>query len=70
MADCEHLKWCPIFASFTTKGAKDFWQGLYCKSPRQVECARRMLMKAGKEVPDTLMPNGKFLDPLDTVILH
>ena len=69
MADCEYLEACSIFAQFKSEDIKDFWIQLYCKGPKQDNCARKPLMKAGQEVPETLLPNGTHLDSLDTLIL-
>lgn len=69
MADCEYLEECPIFERFQNEGVKRFWIDLYCKTEKQEQCARKPLIRAGKPVPDTLLPSGKRWSPLDTVIL-
>lgn len=64
MAECEFLEKCPIFAKFELEGLKNFWIAFYCKGDKQVECERKRLRKANKEVPITLLPNGTHLDSL------
>ena len=61
MVDCEYLEKCPIFARFKVEGAKNVWIEFYCKGSRQEECARKKLKKEGKEVPQSLLPNGTHL---------
>jgi hypothetical protein len=62
--ECEFLEKCPIFNRFRTEGAKNVWIGFYCKGVQQSSCVRRLLKKAGKEVPITLLPNGSHLKDL------
>jgi hypothetical protein len=66
--DCEYLAGCPIFAQFKNEGVKNFWIRLYCKGPRQEDCARKSLKEAGEPVPKTMLPNGKHLDVLDRAV--
>ena len=69
MADCEYLEECALFEQVRNKDVKRFWIDVCCTAPRQETCARKTLMKAGQPVPETLLPNGTSVDPLDTVIL-
>ena len=62
--DCEFLAACPIFAHFKSEGLKNTWVSLYCKGSKQPFCSRKILRDEGKEVPVTLLPNGRHLDVL------
>ena len=64
MVDCRFLEKCPIFAKFKSEGLKNFWIKMYCKGAKGDECARRKLKEIGKDVPLTLLPNGKTLESL------
>jgi hypothetical protein len=67
--DCEHIATCPIHARYEPQGTQNYWIRLFCKGPKQEECAAIPLLEAGEQVPDTLMPNGRHFDPLDTFIV-
>ena len=69
MADCEYLEECALFEQVRNEDIRQFWIDVCCTAPRQETCARKTLMKAGQPVPETLLPNGTSVDPLDTVIL-
>ena len=58
-----------MFAKLQYEGIRDFWTDLFCKSQKQEQCARKTLIKAGKPVPDALLPSGKRWDPLETIIM-
>jgi hypothetical protein len=62
MQECEYLSTCPVFARFKLEGLKNIWISLYCKGPKNSECERLKLKKMGKDVPDTLLPNGKHIE--------
>lgn len=65
MQDCEYLDKCPIFAKFKIEDLKNYWIFMYCKGAKQDECSRKVLRKQGKEVPQTMLPNGQLLEALD-----
>jgi hypothetical protein len=67
--DCEHMDKCPIYMRYELQGTQNYWIRLYCKGPKQEECAAIPRLVAGQKVPDTLMPNGRRFDPLDTFIM-
>jgi hypothetical protein len=69
--DCEYLEECSraVFSQLLSENAKEFWIRTCCKSPKQDNCARRALKKAGEPVPTTLLPNGKYVDILDTIVM-
>ena len=64
MADCEYLTTCPIFEKSESKVIEGVFASMYCKGSRMELCERRKLKKMGKEVPETLLPNGKHLELL------
>ena len=71
MADCEYLGECSstLFRELLSENAKSFWIRTCCTTEKQEHCARRILKQEGKEAPETLLPNGKYLDILDTIVL-
>ena len=66
MKSCEFIESCPIFARFASEGSKNFWIQLYCQGERMNSCERLHLRRMGKEIPITLLPNGKHLESLAT----
>ena len=68
---CEYLEECSksVFSQLLSETAKQFWIRTCCKSPKQDDCVRKALKKAGEPVPTTLLPNGKYLDVLDTIVI-
>jgi hypothetical protein len=42
---------------------------MFCSGPKQEQCARKLLFKAGEEAPDKLLPNGQNWDSLETIIM-
>jgi len=62
--NCKYVNTCPIFARFKSEGAKNFWISLYCTGSKQERCERFKLREWGKDVPITLLPNGKHLESL------
>ena len=60
MTECEFLAKCPAWR--LNADIKFIWINNYCKGPKQERCARRRLAKAGKPVPDDLLPNNSRLD--------
>jgi hypothetical protein len=69
--DCEYLEECSrtIFARFQYESLRDFWTNIFCTGQKQEQCVRKQLFKANEEAPDTLLPNGKHWDPLETIIM-
>jgi hypothetical protein len=71
MADCEYLEECSkfVFSQLLSQSAKEFWIRTCCRTRKQEDCVRKVLKKEGEPVPKTLLPNGKYLDILDTIIM-
>jgi hypothetical protein len=71
MADCEYLEECSksVFSQLLSKSAQEFWIRTCCRTVKQEDCARKALKKANEPVSKTLLPNGKYLDILDTIII-
>ena len=69
--DCEYLEGCSksVFSQLLSENAKEFWIRTCCQSPKQDDCARKALKEAGEPVPTTLLPNGKYLDILYTIVI-
>jgi hypothetical protein len=70
-AGCEYWEECSrtIFANFQYKSLRAFWANIFCSGPKQEQCARKLLFKAGEEASDTLLPNGQNWDPIETIIM-
>lgn len=60
MAECEHLKRCPIWKKFKNN-LSYIWINNYCKGPKQHQCARKAKLAKGQPVPVTLLPNNSHL---------
>jgi len=71
MADCEYWEECSrtLFARFQYESLQAFWANIFCSGPKQEQCARKLLLRAGEEAPGNLLPNGKNWDILETVIM-
>ena len=71
MADCEYLEECSksVFSQLLSHNAKEFWIRTCCKTPKQEDCVRKTRKKAGEPAPKNLLPNGKYLDILDTIVM-
>ena len=63
-SDCPYLEACPIFSRFRNESLGEVWIMYFCKGGQADECERRKLKEAGREVPLTLLPNGKHLPEL------
>jgi hypothetical protein len=61
LRNCDYMGTCPIFDQFRQEGIRNFWIRLYCQGTRQSMCQRKRIKKAGRQVPEGLLPNGKFL---------
>ena len=58
--NCEYMDKCPMFQKFEAESILRFWIQNFCKGEHE-KCQRKVLRKAGKEVPLNLLPNGTFL---------
>jgi hypothetical protein len=69
--DCEYWEECSrtLFVKLGYDSLRAFWTNIFCSGPKQDLCVRKLLLREGKQVPDTLLPNGKSTDPLETVII-
>jgi hypothetical protein len=54
------MKDCELYPQFTLDHMRNFWIAKYCEAEFDA-CARLTLVKTGKTVPATLLPNGKDL---------
>jgi len=57
---CPHMKDCELYPQFTLDHMRQFWIAKFCEADFGA-CARLQLVKQGKPVPPTLLPNGKDL---------
>lgn len=57
---CPHIEQCELFPQFVLRQNLRFWQRHYCEAEFE-ECERLRLQGQGKEVPRTLLPNGKHI---------
>jgi hypothetical protein len=55
---CPRIDDCPLFPQFVLKQNLHFWKRHYCEDEFD-ECARLQLQREGKNVPETMLPNGK-----------
>lgn len=60
MAVCERTDACPIYNYFKTEALKNYYIRTYCEGNFSA-CLRKKMKSEGKEVPDTLLPDGKEL---------
>jgi len=60
MATCERSQGCPIYNYFRTDALKNYYIRSYCDGNYDL-CERLKLRKAGKPIPDSLLPDGKEL---------
>ncbi|NMB75228.1 MAG: hypothetical protein GYA21_08865 [Myxococcales bacterium] len=60
---CPHAADCPLFAAFQVRAFLRIWQMNYCDATFE-RCVRYQRIVEGKEVPLSLMPNGKQLPDL------
>ena len=58
--DCEFMEKCPIYGKFSFEGLENVFIALYCKGDFD-NCERKKLKISGQEVPEKLLPNGKYL---------
>ena len=64
MSECEYVEGCPMFKRLKLEPIKQFWMETYCMNNEGGDCARKALRKQGKtrdEVPEDLLPNGKYM---------
>ena len=54
---CPNLENCPMFKQFKLHRTTEYLMERYCNDNYK-NCVRKKLKDSGKEVPDTLMPNG------------
>ena len=57
---CPHKETCELFPRFRLQNTLRVWQINYCEGEFQ-RCARYQLSNEGKQVPSTLLPNGRDL---------
>jgi len=61
-SSCPHTLNCSLYERFRMKSALRIWQMRYCDSSTEYEqCERFRRSVAGKDIPTTLLPNGKHL---------
>lgn len=60
MALCENTAKCPIYQYFRTEALKNYYIRNYCEGDAS-NCLRKQMKAEGKEMPDTLLPDGKEL---------
>lgn len=58
---CPSQETCPLFALFTMKATAMLWRVNYCEGTH-LTCARQRLAAQGEDVPQNLLPNGRFLE--------
>ncbi len=57
---CSHIKNCELFVQFALNPALDIWKENYCQGDFNA-CARFNISKTGRQIPLTLLPNGKII---------
>ncbi|MDH5446716.1 MAG: ankyrin repeat domain-containing protein [Gammaproteobacteria bacterium] len=57
---CSHTKDCQLYPQFAADPSLKLWQQHYCESNFEA-CARYQIALSGKQIPLTLLPNGKLL---------
>jgi len=66
MPDCPFLERCPVFKKFKSEGLANYWISIYCKGENQDECERKKLAETNQQVPLGLLPNGTYLEVLES----
>jgi hypothetical protein len=59
---CEFHGTCPVFKRLKTEALRQLYVRQYCEGERE-RCRRYQLRRAGSEVPERLLPDGKELSP-------
>jgi hypothetical protein len=60
--ECEYFSSCSLFKHCRSEGIKKMWIRVYCKSSKNIDCKRYLLLMKNKEVSGRLLPNGNFLE--------
>lgn len=58
---CSHTSNCALYPQISLSSALKVWQVFYCEGDYS-KCVRYQTSAEGKQVPDTLLPNGKNLE--------
>ena len=58
---CQYREGCPMFKIFNLDASKELFKNMYCCNERHTRCERFKLRTAGLEIPNNLLPNGKYL---------
>ena len=64
MPACPHTAACALHESISVPEALRVWQSFYCEGAF-ARCERYKLARAGRAIPDALLPNGRLRDPLE-----
>ncbi len=64
MAACPHVASCALARNVSMREALRVWQSFYCEGAF-ARCERYKLAKAGRAIPDRLLPNGRLQDPFE-----
>jgi hypothetical protein len=64
---CPQLRTCNL-ERHVTMNALRVWQSFYCEGCFD-RCERLKLARAGAQFPETLLPNGRFLETVDPEVL-
>jgi len=57
---CPNTATCSLFPRLGLRASLGVWTAFYCESKYE-ECARYKAARAGKPIPDLMLPNGKIL---------
>ena len=57
---CSHVKNCELFVQFALNPALDIWKQHYCEGDYKT-CVRYAKSKTGRQIPLTLLPNGRLI---------
>jgi len=57
---CEYIEGCPMYKHFKLEASKKIVVTTYCEGNFE-KCEGRKLRKAGKFVPEKLLPDGRYL---------
>ncbi len=61
MAICPHTTSCALARNIPMREALRVWQSFYCEGA-YARCERYKLATAGRDIPETLLPNGRLQD--------
>jgi len=61
-SDCKFFEICELFDNCRSEGIKKMWIRVYCKTKKQEDCKRYILINKNEKVSGILLPNGNLLE--------